>query len=171
MDPFVGEIKICAFSYAPQGWAKCDGSAMTIQQNAALYSLLGITYGGDGKTTFCLPDLRGRTPVHRNPAVANFQQGKSLGAETVALTAANLPQHSHTFNVTSAAGAKSSGLAPNASVLAATGANLYGAAATLTPMGAAACGSAGAGAAHANMQPSLALNFIIATSGLYPSRP
>jgi microcystin-dependent protein len=170
MEPFVGEIKICAFSFAPRGWAKCDGSTMQINQNAALYSLLGTTYGGDGKTTFCLPDLRGRAPLHRNPVVANFQQGKSLGAETVTLTAANLPQHTHAFSVSSASGTKQSGGTANANVLAATGANLYGAASTLTALGGAACGPGGASAPHANMQPSLVLNFIIATSGLYPPR-
>ena len=99
MDPFLGEIRICAFPFAPTGWAFCNGALLPLAQNQALFALLGVQYGGDGSKNFGLPDLRGRTAVHRDNNL--FIQGKTGGAETVQLNATTLPQHSHSFIVSS----------------------------------------------------------------------
>lgn len=183
MDPYLGEIKLCAFPYPPQGWAFCNGAVLPINQNHALFALLGTQYGGDGRTTFALPDLRGRTPVHRNPADINYQQGKSAGQETVTLTTANLPPHTHTFAV-SGQPATAANVGVSGDRLLATsnlhsdtdpnisgaGPNLYASAANLTPLQDEACGITGSGEARNNMQPSLVMNYIICLSGIYPTR-
>ncbi|WP_423679129.1 MULTISPECIES: phage tail protein [unclassified Undibacterium] len=168
MDPFLGEIKICAFPFAPKGWAFCNGALMSIQQNNALFALLGVQYGGDGKTTFALPDLRGRVAMHRDGST--YVQGRTGGQETVALQAAHLPLHNHGVVVASspATSPRVGGTAQN--ILAATATNIYGAATNLVPMEAGMTSTIGAGAAHENMQPSLVINYIIATTGIFPSR-
>ena len=187
MDPFLGEIKICAFPFAPAGWALCDGSLLQIQQNQALYTLLGIRYGGDGKTNFALPDLRSRTAIHRSKVLlTDFNQGNSGGAETVQLTAATIPVHSHTIQASLAhASAATVGInsdsllaqsflhSASSAAITGPGDNLYAPAlpsSSLTPMQESVCSTVGSGTAHNNMQPSLVLNYMICTSGLYPPR-
>ncbi|MBI3286278.1 MAG: phage tail protein [Burkholderiales bacterium] len=181
MEPFLGEIKICAFQFAPGGWAFCDGALLQINQNQALYALLGVQYGGDGIKNFGLPDLRGRTPVHRE--LPSYPMGAKAGAEGVALTASTLPAHSHTV-VVSTSRAKFINVGPGADRLLATsylynatnpsiegpGKNLYAAASNLTPLDTTTCSATGAGAAHDNMQASLVVNYIIAVRGIFPPR-
>jgi microcystin-dependent protein len=165
MDPFLGEIKLVSFSFPPQGWASCDGQTMQIVQNQALYSLLGATYGGDGKTTFALPDLRGRTPIHRNTATHPVAQ--KSGSEQV-LGPAQLPAHTHNLLAASDVADKP---VPAGNVLAAEASNFYGDAANLGTMNAGSiAAAAGGGQPHENMQPFLVLYFIIALQGIYPSR-
>lgn len=169
MDPYIGEIRCFGFTFAPQGWAQCNGQLLSIAQNTALFSLLGTTYGGDGRTTFALPDLRGRTAVGsgQGPGQTNRTQGEVGGTETVALTAATLPPHSHTVAASSSATTKN----PSGSLPAVTGAgSSYGTTSDLG-MGAAMIGGGGSGQPHANMQPYLVLNWCIALVGIFPSRP
>jgi len=168
VDPFLGEIKICAFPFAPKGWAFCNGALMSIQQNNALFALLGVQYGGDGKNTFGLPDLRGRVAVHRDGST--YIQGKTGGQETVTLQAAHLPAHNHGVAAASSAATlpRVGGAAQN--LLAATTTSIYGAPSNLVPMEAGMTSTIGGGAAHDNTQPSLVVNYIIATSGIFPSR-
>ena len=143
MEPFLGEIRAFAFSRVPNGWLPCDGRQLQIQPNVALFALLGIRYGGDGKTTFNLPDLRGRTPVCYGPGMA---MGLKEGTETVTLTSAQVPPHTHAVLATLPAGT-----------------NAYAAPGTTT-FNTAAVSISGASAPHQNMQPSLAVNWCIATS-------
>lgn len=168
MDPFLGEIKICAFPFAPKGWAFCNGALMSVQQNNALFALLGVQYGGDGKVTFGLPDLRGRVAVHRDGNT--YIQGQTGGQETVALLAANLPPHNHNVVVASSPATVPRVGATAQNVLAATATNIYGAPSNLVAMEANMTSTIGAGAAHDNTQPSLVINYIIATTGIFPSR-
>jgi microcystin-dependent protein len=168
VDPFLGEIKICAFPYAPKGWAFCNGALMSIQQNSALFALLGTQYGGDGRSTFALPDLRGRVAVHRDGN--NFIQGQTGGQETVALQTAHLPLHNHGVVVASSPATAPRVGATAQNLLAATTTNIYGAPTNLVAMEAGMASTTGAGTAHENMQPSLVINYIIATSGIFPSR-
>ncbi|MFA7405776.1 MAG: tail fiber protein [Pelobacteraceae bacterium] len=169
-DPFLGEIRIFGFNYAPQGWATCDGQLLGIAQNQALYSLLGTTYGGNGTTNFNLPDLRGRTMMHAN---ATYLEGKFGGAETVALTATSqLPAHSHTLMANSLPGSSN---VPQGNILAAVadaGKSAYATtkaspAATMAP---GALSPAGSSSGHNNVQPSLTINCCIALTGIWPSR-
>lgn len=180
MDPFLGEIRVFTWSWAPQGWALCNGALLPAQQNAALNALLGQTYGGNGSTQFALPDLRGRTPIHMGigPDGLTYQQGKAGGAETVALTAASTPGHTHA--VYALGGTKGNVAAPKSGIPATVGlgtgqtatANIY-AVATAGPQVQLNTGSfstEGGGAAHNNMQPFGVLNFCIATLGIFPPR-
>lgn len=163
-EPFLAEIRIVGFNFAPRGWAFCDGQILPINQNQSLYSLLGTTYGGDGRTSFALPDMRGRTPIH----VGNgHTQGQKSGEETHTLAVAEMPSHTHTAHGTSADATTTT---PTDNLLA-TSAGQYGAADgnTLT-MASDNIANAGGGQAHNNMQPFLALNFCIALQGLFPSR-
>jgi microcystin-dependent protein len=104
-DPFIGEIRMVGFNYAPQGWALCNGQLLSIQQNTALFSLLGTTFGGDGRTTFGLPDLRGRVPMHQGqgPGLSPYQMGDKGGVESMSLSVSNMPQHFHTVSTTAKA--------------------------------------------------------------------
>ena len=166
MDPFLGEIRMFGGNFAPQGWATCDGQILPIAQNTALFSLLGTTYGGNGQTTFALPDLRGRLPVHIGGGLTIGQAG---GSETVILTTTNLPAHTHTANAASTA----TTLSPVGQYWAADpGANVapYAAAPDGRVMSGTAIGAQGGSQPHANMQPFLAVTFIIALEGIYPSR-
>ena len=162
-EPFLAEIRIVGFNFAPRGWAFCDGQILPINQNQALYSLLGTTYGGDGRTTFALPDLRGRVPVHTGES---HQLGSKGGAETTTLTASEMPSHTHTIQ---ASADPSTGQDPTNTVLAKSG-QIYGAASNLVDMVSGTLTNSGGGQAHQNMQPYLALNFCIALRGLFPSR-
>ena len=163
-EPFLAEIKMVGFNFAPRGWAFCDGQTLPINQNQSLYSLLGTTYGGDGRTSFALPDLRGRTPMHRADGHPLAQKS---GAETVSLTAAEIPAHTHTVKASSSAGTT---IAPLGTVLA--GADIYRdpEAGSTTALRSGTVTDAGGGQAHENMQPYLAINFCIALRGLFPSR-
>jgi microcystin-dependent protein len=181
MDPYLGEIKMFSYNWAPKGWLACNGALLPINQNQALYSLLHTQFGGDGKTTFAVPDLRGRTPVaHGTQDSVQVLSGQSGGSSTITLTTAHIPAHSHQLNATNViasakmaadtylAAAKSSGTAgvPVASYAAIpttdTSKNI-----TLNTGSVSASGSA---QPVNNMQPSLGLNFCIATIGIYPQR-
>lgn len=172
-EPFLAEIRLAGFNFAPRGHAQCDGQILPINQNQSLYSLLGTTYGGDGRTTFGLPDLRGRVPVHPGSVAGNtVTQGQKTGVESVTLTAAETPNHTHTMNVATSDNANQAGGAGNAlaSPSAAIG-STYSATTTApdTSLRSSAISTVG-GQSHENMQPWLALNFIIAIQGLFPSR-
>jgi microcystin-dependent protein len=170
MDPFIGQIIMFAGNFAPKSWAFCNGQLMSIAQNTALFSLLGTTYGGDGVTTFALPDLRGRVPIHAGASdVTQHNLGSKGGEDTHTLAANEMPQHTH--------GARASGQNadqnnPQDNVLG-QALNLYVAASTsppLQPILPATLANTGGGQAHENDQPFLAVNFCIALQGLFPSR-
>jgi microcystin-dependent protein len=163
-EPYVGEIRVFGGNFAPEGWALCDGRTLAISTNEVLYSLLGTTYGGDGQSTFALPDLRGRVPIHTGPG---YSLGQIGGTETVALTSQNLPPHSHTANA-SAANATSSD--PTGRFWANnTDFKCYSSATPNTSFAPAAIGAAGGSQPHDNMMPFLALSYIIALEGVYPN--
>jgi microcystin-dependent protein len=168
-DPFIGEIRIFAGNFAPKNWAMCDGQILSIASNTALFSLFGTMYGGNGQTTFALPDLRGRSPLHAGagPGLSSHSQGSLGGVPSVTLTAAELPPHSHDLRATDGF-ASTHDAADNA--LAANRAGTYSASAATAAMHASAVGSAGGGQPHPNMQPYLALNFIVALAGIYPTQ-
>jgi microcystin-dependent protein len=168
-EPFIAEIKIVGFNFAPRGWALCDGQILPINQNQSLYSLLGTTYGGDGRTSFALPDLRGRSPIHEG---SGHLLGSREGSEGEAISSAQMPGHGHDAKATSAA-ATSTNAAGN--LLGDTADARF----SITPYAdltspqalvSTALANAGASQPHDNMQPFLALNFCIALQGLFPSR-
>lgn len=171
-EPFLAEIKIFAGNFAPHGYAFCNGQLLPIAQNTALFSLIGTTYGGDGRSTTALPDLRGRAPMHpgRGPGLTSRRLGEQSGVETVTLTEAQLPNHSHTPRAAEDRGEDDEPV--NAFPAAGTpGAPFYKASpAALVDMAPQALPAVGGGLPHNNMQPYLTLNFIIALVGLYPSR-
>jgi len=158
--PFLGELRLMSFDFAPKGWAACDGSTLPINQNQALYALLGTMYGGNGQTTFQLPDLRGRTPVHVGDGLL---QGQRVGEEFHTVTLNELPEHVHMLRVSTADADQS---VP--SVLAGS-ANLYREATGLTSLHPATVAPIGGGQPHENRQPYLALNWCIALQGIFPS--
>jgi len=169
-DPFLSEIRIFAFNFAPQGWATCDGQILQVNQNQALYSLLGARYGGDGSTTFGLPNLNGRVPVAIGGAAGTVTgaQGSMGGEASHVLQATEVPVHTHAVNVSSTTANQP---LPTAHVLAAPATAIYAPdnpakAALLDPSSVATVGGAG----HENRQPSLGLNFCIALMGIYPPR-
>ncbi|MEE8602109.1 phage tail protein [Euzebya tangerina] len=168
-EPFLAEIRIFAGNFAPRGWAFCDGQLLPIAQNTALFSLIGTTYGGDGRTTTALPDLQGRAPMHpgRGPGLTSRRLGEAGGTETVTLTEAQMPNHQHSLLVSDEpAQADDAGGA----VPAVASQDIWGAAADLAPMGNDSLTTTGGSQAHNNVQPVLVLNYIIALQGLYPSR-
>lgn len=165
--PFLGELKLAGFNFAPQGWAFCNGQLLPISQNQALFALLGTTYGGDGQTTFALPDLRGRMPVHVGSSVGLGQQG---GTEAVTLTVSQLPSHSHSLAGSSDLANAS---APGGALPAAKprgGINRYAPAGSNTVMAPASVAVTGGSQPHNNMQPYLVLSWLIALEGIFPSR-
>lgn len=170
-EPFIGEIRIIGFTFAPKGWAYCDGQLLPINQNQALYSLLGPTFGGDGSTTFAVPDLRGRAPLHPGNG---YMRGQKGGAETVTLTAAEIATHTHGLKASSSFGdSRTPANQGVGNVLAAVDADpLYRdpEAANATVMRAGSVTNTGGGQAHDNMQPCLTLGFVIALKGLFPPR-
>ena len=172
-DAYIGEIRMFAGNFAPKGWALCDGQLLPISQNQALFALLGTTYGGDGQTTFALPDLRGRMPLHEGtgPGLTPRTLGESGGAEQVTLTLSQIPAHTHvaTVSADSTVGAtdqpKGALPARNASAT-----PQYGTQANVQMGNAVQVASAGGGQAHSIMSPFTAVNFIIALQGIFPSR-
>ena len=166
MEPFIGQIQPFGFNFAPRGWAFCNGQLLPIAQNQALFSLLGTIYGGDGRTTFALPDLRGRTPVH--PGANGVTQGQRSGEEAHFLTVAEIPSHVHTARASSAGGNNPN---PANNVLAAAApAEVYHGNENPVAMRPGTVANAGGGQGHDNMQPYLTLNFCIALQGTFPSR-
>ena len=171
--PFLGEIKIISWNFAPQGWAFCNGQFLPINQNQALFSILGTTYGGNGQTTFALPDFRGRSPYHVS---SSHILGEKGGQAAHTLTESEMPAHSHFPNASNAAGnlVFPAALSPVAqhNIWATTAQNPYvGPPGTnLVPMNAACLGNTGGSQPHENRQPYLVLNFIIALNGIFPSR-
>jgi microcystin-dependent protein len=164
-EPYMGEIKIVSFNFAPKGWAVCNGQVLPISQNQALFSLLGTTFGGDGRVTFALPNLQGRAPVHMGNEVP---LGQSAGEERHTLTIGEMPGHAHPAWGTSGGPAAGSPVGNVWATLTATQ-NPYSQAANAT-MVANALQKAGGGQPHANMQPYLVLTFVIALQGIFPSR-
>lgn len=169
-EPFIAEIRIFAGNFAPRGWAFCDGQLLPVSQNTALFSLIGTTYGGDGRTTTGLPNLQDRAPMHagHGPGLTDRRLGQNGGAETASLSEAQMPNHSHTLRATVSRGSASQpqGNAFNRSV----GDSAYHTPTNLTGMSSAMAPNTGGSQAHTNLQPYLTLNFIIALVGLYPSR-
>ncbi|KAA3650177.1 MAG: phage tail protein [Proteobacteria bacterium] len=169
-EPFVGEIRMFAGNFAPRGWAFCDGQLLAISQNDALFSLLGTIYGGDGRTTFGLPDMRGRIPNHagHGPGLSDRRLGAKYGMEQESLTVNQLPSHNHPFQVSSAAGTQSN----NENQFLATSSNVrvYRPVAANTSLEPTAITNTGSSQPHNNMMPFLCINFIIALVGIYPSR-
>ncbi len=164
-EPFLAEIRIVGFNFAPRGWAFCDGQILPINQNQSLYSLLGTTYGGDGRTTFALPDARGRVPIHVGEG---HPQGQKSGEENHSLSILEMPSHNHMEVASSQTADKST---PGGYLLASTTGNVYAAKpSTGTTLNTASVANTGSGQGHQNMQPYLALNFCIALAGLFPSR-
>jgi len=168
-EPFLAEVRIVGFNFAPRGWAFCDGQILPINQNQSLYSLLGTTYGGDGRTSFALPDLRGRTPIHvgRSDGGDAHREGQKGGEETHTLSANEMPQHRHALKASSA---QPTTPVPTGNALAASLNELYVDPSDLAAMHAGTVTNVGGGQAHDNMQPYLALNYCIALQGLFPSR-
>lgn len=170
IDQYLGEIRMFAGNYAPEGWAMCNGQLLSISQNEALFSLIGTTYGGDGQTTFALPDLQGRVPVHtgKNTETGTvYPLGQKGGTETVTLVYDQLPKHTHAVNAQSEAGTSST--AAN-NYWAAGPVNLYSNTAANGMMGSSAIGITGGNMAHNNVMPYFAVSFIIALQGIYPSQ-
>ena len=172
MSPFVAEIRIFPFNFAPKGWAFCDGQLLPISQNTALFSLLGTTYGGDGKSTFALPDLQGNAPLQAGQGVgATYYLGEMGGSETVTLLQSEMPVHSHAFAADAPVSADTATPSPVASFAQSTGGTLYQTTSTngdyLAPT---ALGISGGSLPHNNMQPYLTLNFCIALQGVFPPR-
>jgi microcystin-dependent protein len=181
-EPFLSEIALFAFGFAPQGWALCNGQLLPINQNQALFSLLGTTYGGDGQTTFALPDLRGRVPIHVG---GGHVLGERAGAETVTLATTQIPAHTHALDLsaltatgrgTTAAASLRSPVSAVPAVEATHGTSIYSSAAPDANMSSGAvllgggmtAASTGGGQAHTNLQPSLTLNYCIALQGFFP---
>lgn len=169
-EPFVGEIRMFAGNFAPSGWAFCYGQLLAISQNDALFSLFGTIYGGDGQTTFGLPDLRGRVPIHQGsgPGLTPRPLGAKVGVEQVTLSAAQLPPHGHAL-MASTDGAGSTD--PTNNVLAiGVGTNIYGSGTPNKALSGDATTAVGDSGSHTNLMPFLCVNFIVALFGIYPSR-
>jgi len=172
-QPFIGEIRCMGFNFAPRGWSFCDGQIMPINQNTALFSILGTNYGGNGQTTYGLPDLRGRAVMGPGdgPGLSNHELGEKSGSESVTLTAQNIPAHTHRLFASNSVGNTNSP-AGAALAIGAKATPLYAPAsgASTTPMQAQTLAATGSGQAHNNMQPYIAMNFVISLQGVYPSR-
>ena len=166
-EPFLGMIAIYGFNFAPRGWAFCNGQILAIAQNTALFSLLGTTYGGNGQTTFALPNLQSRVPIHfgQGPGLSSYDLGQSAGSESVTLTTNQMPQHNHIVNATDAE--VSGGGSPANNFIAKGG--FYGTPADIT-MAPTMIGITGGSQPTSIIQPYLALNFCIALEGIFPSR-
>ncbi|MBK1670380.1 phage tail protein [Rhodovibrio sodomensis] len=177
-DPYVGEIRILPYTFAPRGWSACQGQLLPISQNTALFSILGTMYGGDGRSTFALPDMRGRAPIHhgRGPGLTPRTQGQRLGVADVTLTESQMPTHNHSVRV---APTQADQDAPSGHYLADAGKSgrggrfdavaMYSTSTSGGQMASQALGTAGGSQAHQNMQPYLGIQFCISLFGVYPS--
>jgi microcystin-dependent protein len=163
-EPFLSEIRIMSFVFAPKGWALCDGQLLPINQNQALFSLLGTTYGGDGRVNFGLPDLRSRVPIHMG---SGHTLGERGGEQAHTLSISELPTHTHVLSGTNTDGTQA---IPVGNLLARSATQLYAPPSNLAAMNAASVGTAGGSQAHLNMQPFLVLSFCIALQGIFPSQ-
>lgn len=171
-EPFIAEIRIFAGNFAPRGWAFCDGQLLPISQNTALFSLIGTTYGGDGRSTTALPNLQGRAPMHpgRGPGLTSRRLGQSGGTEEISLTEAQISNHQHTLKATQQLGNSTN--PSNRALARASAGTAYqqNTANNLVDLNAASLPNTGGSQSHNNLQPFLTMNFIIALVGLYPSR-
>ena len=170
-DPFVAEIRIFPFNFAPKGWAFCAGQLLPLSQNTALFSLLGTTYGGDGKSTFALPDLQGNAPMHpgQGPGLSLHDLGEMSGSETVTLIQTEMPGHSHSAVASQADAIETS---PGQQLFATgIGIGMYAAPGAVVQLAVQALTPAGGSLPHNNMMPYLTLNFCIALQGVFPQRP
>ena len=166
-EPFLSEIRIMSFGFAPKGWALCNGQLLPINQNQALFSLLGTTYGGDGRVNFALPNLQGNVPIH----VGNGHTlGEKGGEQAHTLSIAELPTHTHVASGTSTSTDPNGTNIPTGNLLASGPGEIYAAAGSLVAMGATTIGNTGGSQAHLNMQPFLVLTFCIALQGIFPSQ-
>ena len=179
MDPFLGEIRMAGFNYAPNGWALCNGQLLSISQNSALFALLGTQYGGDGVQTFALPNLQGRVPIHQGngAGLSSYTMGASGGTENVTLIATQMPAHNHLMGVSNQSGAVAD---PTNAILAQGNSGTarapvavsdYVSTAATGTLAPTAISPTGGSQPHSNLQPYLCVNFIIATQGIFPSRP
>ena len=170
-DPFVAEIRIFGFTFAPRGWAFCDGQLLPISQNTALFSLLGTTYGGNGASNFALPNLQGRAGMHpgQGPGLSLHDLGETGGSETVTLLESEIPAHTHALSASQSDALERTpgGQLPATGI----GTSQYATPGSTTPLAAEAVAPTGGSQPHNNMQPYLALNFCIALQGVYPPRP
>jgi microcystin-dependent protein len=169
-EPFIGQIMMVGYNFCPRGWAEADGQLLPISSNTALFSLYGTQFGGDGRTTFALPDLRGRAPVHAGsgPGLTPRQMGEKGGSETTTLSTNNLPPHNHALNALSANGSTP---APGGAMIAGAGReNIYGLGAPSVQMAPAAIGQTGGGQAAQTMSPFAVVRFCVALQGIFPSR-
>jgi microcystin-dependent protein len=168
-QPYVGEIRIFAGNFAPAGWMLCEGELLPISEYETLFNLIGTTYGGDGQSTFALPDLRGRAPIHMGSnGTTTYQIAQTGGTETVTLNVNQIPQHTHPFLVSSDAGGA---ISPQDAVLG-TGTNVkvFRPQAAVAPLDSSAIGPAGGNQPHENLQPYLVLDYIISLFGIFPSQ-
>ena len=167
--PYVGEIRLFAGNFAPQGWMQCQGQLMAIAENETLFNLIGTTYGGDGQTTFALPDLQGRVPVHQGQGLGLSPRvvGEKGGTETVTLQLNQLPAHTHALHASTAAASITT---PASALLGATTVASYDSNPATTAMAAGAVSSAGGNAPHNNMAPSMAITYIVSLFGIFPSQ-
>lgn len=162
-EPFLAEIRIMSFNFAPKGWALCNGQFLPINQNQALFALLGTTYGGNGQTTFALPNLRGRVPIHMG---SGHTLGEAAGSTSVTVNIQQMPQHIHFMQASTANATLAN---PNNAFLAAAN-NVYQSPQTLVALNSESVTSVGGSQPHTNMQPYLTLNFCIALQGIFPSQ-
>ena len=174
-DPFVAEIRVFPFNFPPKGWAFCDGQILPISQNTALFSLLGTTYGGDGKATFALPNLQGRVPMHpgQGPGLSLHDLGETGGSDTVSLLSTEMPAHTHNVgsnNLNTGQTGVAAGDAPGKAVLSGAAQNIYATGNPDTQFHQQVIGNTGGSQPHNNDMPSLGLNFCIALQGVFPPR-
>lgn len=175
MEPFIGQICLFGFNFAPRGWALCNGQLLPISQNAALFSLIGTTYGGDGRTTFALPDLRGRAPIHygQGAGLTNRSMGEVSGTENVTLLITQIPAHNHILQANNSGG--NAPLSPSTVIsnpvdINGDALNAFTGSAANTSLSPTAIGMSGGSQPHNNMQPYLVMNYCIALVGIFPSR-
>lgn len=168
-EPYLGQIYLVAFDFAPRGFALCAGQTLPINQNQALFALLGTTYGGNGTTTFALPNLLSRVPIHfgTGPVGDSYQLGQVAGTENVTLLSSQMPVHTHAWSANSAAANANS---PGGNKLAQSTAAIYSAATNLTGLNPGVVGPAGSSQPHSNIMPYQAINYVIALQGIFPSR-
>ena len=172
--PFIGEIRMLGTTFAPAGWAECNGQLLPISENDTLFALLGTVYGGDGEETFGLPDLQGRVPVHVSPSNPTYIRGEKGGVEAVTLTVAQMPAHNHAPTAAAGAGGGTTNTPTNATILAdsntsTTNPFLNPSAGTQIQLHASTIGFAGGSQPHDNIQPTLAITYVISLFGIYPS--